>query len=32
VSWLSRGRLGCDHDELCYVIRQPEDRFARVLQ
>ncbi len=32
VGWLSRGRLSCDHDELCYVIRQPEDRFARVLQ
>jgi SAM-dependent methyltransferase len=28
---LSRGRLAADHDELCYVIRRPEDRFARVL-
>jgi SAM-dependent methyltransferase len=32
VAWLSRGRLPADHDELCYVIRRPEDRFARVLQ
>jgi SAM-dependent methyltransferase len=31
VTWLSRGRLGCDHDELRYVVRKPEDRFARVL-
>jgi SAM-dependent methyltransferase len=31
VGWLSRGRLAGDHDELCYVIRKPEDRFARVL-
>ena len=28
---LSRGRLSSAHDELRYVIRKPEDRFARVL-
>jgi SAM-dependent methyltransferase len=27
----SRGRLTAAHDELRYVIRKPEDRFARVL-
>jgi hypothetical protein len=32
VAWLSRARLPADHDELCYVIRRPEDRFARVLR
>jgi SAM-dependent methyltransferase len=31
VTWASRGRLGSEHDELWYVIRKPEDRFARVL-
>ena len=31
VSWLSRGRLPTAHDELLYVLRKPEDRFARVL-
>lgn len=31
VAWLSHGRLPADHDELCYVVRKPEDRFARVL-
>ena len=31
VAGLSRGRLGSDHDELRYVIRKPEDQFARVL-
>ena len=31
VARLSGGRLASDHDELCYVIRRPEDRFARVL-
>jgi SAM-dependent methyltransferase len=31
VSGLSRGRLTAAHDELGYVIRKPEDRFARVL-
>ena len=28
---LSGGRLTTDHDELTYVIRRPEDLFARVL-
>jgi SAM-dependent methyltransferase len=28
---LSGGRLTADHDELTYVIRRPEDLFARVL-
>jgi hypothetical protein len=32
VSRVSRGRLRCDHDELRYVVRRPEDRSARVLQ
>jgi SAM-dependent methyltransferase len=31
VTWTSRGRLSSEHDELCYVIRKPEDRFARIL-
>jgi hypothetical protein len=31
VTWMSRGRLGGEHDELCYVVRKPEDRFARIL-
>jgi SAM-dependent methyltransferase len=31
VSWATRGRRTCDHDELLYVIRKPEDRFARVV-
>jgi len=31
VELLSRSRLTCSHDELRYVIRKPEDRFARVL-
>ena len=31
VAGLSRGRLTSDHDELRYVIRKPEDQFARVL-
>jgi hypothetical protein len=31
VGWMSGGRLARDHDELCYVVRKPEDRFARVL-
>ena len=31
VALLSRSRLACGHDELRYVIRKPEDRFARVL-
>jgi hypothetical protein len=28
---LSRGRLTAGHDELRYIIRKPENRFARVL-
>ncbi len=32
VSRVSWGRLRCDHDELRYVVRRPEDRSARVLQ
>jgi hypothetical protein len=31
VSWATRGRRTCTHDELLYVIRKPEDRFARVV-
>jgi hypothetical protein len=31
VTWLSRGRLVATHNELRYVIRKPEDRYARVL-
>jgi SAM-dependent methyltransferase len=31
VSWLTRGRRTDAYDELLYVIRKPEDRFARVL-
>jgi SAM-dependent methyltransferase len=31
VAWLSRGRLTDTHDELLYVIRKPEDRFARLV-
>jgi SAM-dependent methyltransferase len=31
VAGLSRGRLPSAHDELRYVIRKPEDQFARVL-
>lgn len=31
IVWLSRGRLTADHEELLYVLRKPEDRFARVL-
>jgi Methyltransferase domain len=31
VTGLSRGRLTSSYDELRYVIRKPEDRFARVL-
>jgi hypothetical protein len=31
VTWLSRGRLVASYDELRYVIRKPEDRYARVL-
>jgi SAM-dependent methyltransferase len=31
VAAATRGRLTAAHDELHYVIRKPEDRFARVL-
>jgi SAM-dependent methyltransferase len=31
VAGLSRSRLTAAHDELRYVIRKPEDRFARLL-
>jgi SAM-dependent methyltransferase len=31
ISWLTRGRFGDSHDELLYVIRKPQDRFARVV-
>jgi SAM-dependent methyltransferase len=32
VAATSRGRLTAAHDELRYVIRKPEDRFARLVQ
>jgi hypothetical protein len=31
IAWLSRGRLTDSHEDLLYVLRKPEDRFARVL-
>jgi hypothetical protein len=31
ISRLTRGRFGDSHDELLYVIRKPQDRFARVV-
>ena len=31
AAWLSRGRLTAAHEELFYVLRKPEDRFARIL-
>jgi hypothetical protein len=31
VARLSRGRLTAAHEDLLYVIRKPEDRFARIL-
>ncbi len=31
LAWLSRGRLTNAHDELLYVIRKPEDHFARLV-
>lgn len=31
ISRLTRGRFADDHDELLYVIRRPQDRFARVV-
>ena len=31
ISRLPRGRFGDSHDELLYVIRRPQDQFARVV-
>jgi SAM-dependent methyltransferase len=31
ISRVTRGRFGDSHDELLYVIRKPQDRFARVV-
>jgi len=31
ISRLTRGRFGDNHDELLYVIRRPQDQFARVV-
>jgi SAM-dependent methyltransferase len=31
ISVLTRGHFGNTHDELLYVIRKPQDRFARVV-
>ncbi len=31
IARLTRGRLPHEHDELLYVIRKPEDRFARLV-
>ena len=31
VARLSRGRLTAAHEELVYILRKPEDRFARIL-
>jgi len=31
VGRLTRGRLTDAHDEVLYVIRKPEERFARVV-
>jgi SAM-dependent methyltransferase len=31
LAWFSRGRLTDSHDDLLYVVRKPENRFARVL-
>src|SRR5215469_3243310 len=31
IAWASRGRLTAAHEELLYVLRKPEDRFARIL-
>ena len=31
ICWLTRGRLTDAHDEVLYVIRKPEDGFARVM-
>lgn len=31
ISWLTRGSRSSAHDQLVFVIRKPEDRFARVV-
>ncbi len=31
VAWLSRGRHTVAHEEMLYVLRKPESRFARIL-
>jgi SAM-dependent methyltransferase len=31
MAWLSRRRLTAEHEQLLYVLRKPEDRFARIL-
>ena len=31
IAWVTRGRRTAEHDQLLYVIRKPEDRFARVV-
>jgi hypothetical protein len=31
IARLTRGRFTNSHDELLYVIRKPQDRFARVV-
>jgi SAM-dependent methyltransferase len=31
ITWLSHGRFDSRHDDLLYVIRKPQDRFARVV-
>jgi hypothetical protein len=31
VAALSRGRLTAAHEEVLYVMRKPENRFARIL-
>ena len=31
IAWLSRRRLTAEHEQLLYVLRKPEDRFARIL-
>jgi len=31
IAWLSRRRLTAEHEQFLYVLRKPEDRFARIL-
>jgi hypothetical protein len=31
IARVTRGRFGDSRDELLYVIRKPQDRFARVV-